>query len=248
MVLAVLLFLAQTGPPPAMPKIDWAKAKRMFEANCGACHGLDGKGGRGPNIASQPLARARDEMQLLTVIARGVPGTEMPPSAFLGLDGVAHLAAYVRKLAAESTPQKAAGDPEKGRALYAGKGNCATCHTVAGEGRFFGPDLSAIGARRNPEHLKQSLENPAAEVPEGFLMIRAVTREGSEVNGARVNEDSFTVQLVDGGGRFHSFRKSELQTLEKRKGATPMPAYQGIFTDTELRDLVAYLSSLRGAP
>jgi putative heme-binding domain-containing protein len=252
MVLAVLLLLAQkdaavqTGSVPAMPKIDWAKAKRMFEANCGACHGLDGKGGRGPNIASQPLARATNEVQLLTVIARGVPGTEMPPSAFLGADGVVHIAAYVKKLAAESAPQKAEGDPAKGRALYEGKGNCASCHTIAGAGRAYGPDLSHIGARRSPENLAQSIEDPAAEVPEGFLMIRAVTREGSEVNGIRVNEDSFTVQLVDGAGRFHSLRKAGLQQLDKRKGATPMPAYQGIFTREELRDLVAYLSSLRG--
>lgn len=253
MVLAVLLLLAQkevavqAGSLPAAPKIDWAKARRMFEANCGACHGLDGKGGRGPNIASQPLVRATNEVQLLAVIARGVPGTEMPPSAFLGADGVAHIAAYVKKLASESTPQQAEGDPERGRALYEGKGNCASCHTIAGAGRAYGPDLSLIGQRRSPEHLKQSIEDPAAEVPEGFLMVRAVTRQGTEVNGIRLNEDSFTIQLIDGAGRFHSLRKTGLQRLDKRQGATPMPGYQGIFTDAELRDLVAYLSSLRGA-
>jgi len=42
----------------------------------------------------------------------------------------------------------AAGDPSRGKALYDGKGACATCHRVNGVGSRLGPDLSDVGQLR----------------------------------------------------------------------------------------------------
>jgi hypothetical protein len=69
---------------------------------------------------------------------------------------------------------------------------------------------------------------------------------GAEVRGIRVNEDTFTIQLKDAGGRFHSFRKSDLAEVRKLRGKSPMPSYERSLTNDELTDLVAYLSRLRG--
>src|SRR5215468_270531 len=38
------------------------------------------------------------------------------------------------------------GDAVRGKAIFEGKGNCQSCHRVAGVGSVFGPDLSTIGA------------------------------------------------------------------------------------------------------
>jgi len=68
------------------------------------------------------------------------------------------------------------------------------------------------------------------------------------VRGIRINEDSFTIQLRAAGGKYYSFRKSELKDLQRLRGETPMPSYESRIPRTELDDLVAYLASLKGTP
>jgi hypothetical protein len=66
------------------------------------------------------------------------------------------------------------------------------------------------------------------------------------VDGLRVNEDSFTIQVRDADNRLHSFEKDELAELRREPEASLMPAYARTFTGCELDDMVAYLSGLRG--
>jgi cytochrome c oxidase cbb3-type subunit III len=66
------------------------------------------------------------------------------------------------------------------------------------------------------------------------------------VRGVRVNEDSFTIQIKDASGRYHSYRKLDLVKIEKDPGKTFMPAFASSLSGAELDDLVAYLASLRG--
>ena len=53
--------------------------------------------------------------------------------------------------------------------------------------------------------------------------------------------DSFSIQVKDLNNQLHSFRKSEIQTLDKQMGASLMPNYTGKVSGAELDDLVAYL-------
>jgi hypothetical protein len=85
-------------------------------------------------------------------------------------------------------------------------------------------------------------------LPEGFLYVSAASASGPAVSGIRINEDSFTIQLLDTAGRYYSFRKSELKSLRRLEGATPMPSYEGQIAAADLDDLVAYLASLKGKP
>ena len=79
-------------------------------------------------------------------------------------------------------------------------------------------------------------------------LLSVVTRDGEAIEGMRINEDGFTIQLRDASNRFHSFRKQELQELEELYGKSLMQSYADVLSPTELDDVVAYLSSLRGAP
>ena len=63
-----------------------------------------------------------------------------------------------------------------------------------------------------------------------------------------MNEDSFSIQLRDLANRFHSLRKQQLQTLEYKQEATPMPSYRDKLPAIEVEHLVAYLAGLRGRP
>jgi hypothetical protein len=89
---------------------------------------------------------------------------------------------------------------------------------------------------------------PAATSPApGYLVVRAVPASGPEIRGIRVNEDVFWVHIRDAGGVVHALQKSDLTSLDRELDASLMPSYASRLKDAELDDLVAYLTSLRGA-
>ncbi len=247
--------LAQT-PIASMTEVDLARGRQLFEARCARCHGMRGTGGEGPSLARPTLRHVRDDESLVSVIRGGIPGTAMPGSWTMSDRESWQIAAYVRSLGRAAVVELP-GDPSRGRQLFETRGGCTRCHTLRGEGTNLGPDLTAVGARRGPSYLRESIIDPGADLPQGltpfypagfaeFLMVRAVTRDGRELSGMRVNEDSFTIQLRDEHGRIHSLRKDDLAELEKQFDQSFMPSYRKTFSARELDDLVAYLASLRG--
>jgi cytochrome c oxidase cbb3-type subunit III len=216
--------------------------KRSFERHCALCHGIDGKGGRGPSLHRARLVRAPDAATLKSVITDGIP-PEMPPGWFFSEEEVADVAAYVRSLG-KVPPDPLPGDPVRGGAIYA-KSGCATCHILAGTGAGFGPDLTDVGDRRSAAFIRQAIATPGANLPEGFLFVRALTATGQKIEGIRANEDTFSIQIKDASGHFYSLRKQELKDLQKLRGQTPMPPYESVLDAGAFDDLVAYLASQR---
>lgn len=251
--------LAQLPPAPRWPELgdkNLASGKKLFLAHCSACHGPRGDGGRGANLAQRRLRHAPDDLTLMEVIRNGILGTEMPPTRLSDREAW-QVAAYVRSLSRIEL-QPVSGNPSRGMTLFWTKGNCGQCHTVGDRGGRMGPDLTDIGSRRNPSHLLTSLLDPEASVPENFalyrrivfipdnfLQVRVLTKDGQRLTGIRMNEDAFSIQIRDFSDRIHSFWKSELVELHKDWGKSPMPSYRSVFSATEVEDIVAYLVSLR---
>jgi len=194
---------------------------------------------------------------LIKVISEGIPGTEMPRSR-LDNEQIKQIADFVRGLG-QAPPERVPGDPRRGKELYLEKGACAQCHAVNGRGGAYGPDLTEIGSLRGARYLRVALTDPEADVPksfslfrgdasipENFLLVRVVTKDGRRLGGARVNEDTFSIQFRDHANRVHSFFKSDLTELHKDWGKSSMPSYRDIFSKEELDDVVAFLVSLRG--
>lgn len=257
----VVLALAVPSPTLAQPTLaditpaELAMGKRRFEAQCSRCHGMQARGGEGADLARPTLRHAPTDAALVSVIADGIPGTGMPGS-WMTDDEVRQVAAYVRSLGrVPETPL--VGDPARGQAIYDTKGGCAACHIVDGRGGTLGPELTDIGARRGADYLQEAVLHPAATLPRGgppfdfsgftgYLVVRAVTADGREIRGLRVNEDAFSIQLRDGSNRFHSLEKASLSVLTKEFGTSLMPSARVSLTDGEIDDLVAYLAGLRG--
>jgi len=230
-------------PLSAAAAADLAEGKRLYLAQCALCHGIDGSGGYGPSLLKPAFARGADDAGLYALVRTGIPGV-MP--GFGDANGPRRswqLAAFVRSFNRQGG-DPATGDPRHGRDVYAARG-CANCHVASGQGRALGPDLSAIGAQRGPAYLREALVNPAARVPDGHVVVTARPRTGAAVRGVRVSEDAFWVHVRDTAGRLHAFRVADLAELTREAGASLMPAY-GTLPATDLDDLVAYLSSLRG--
>jgi cytochrome c oxidase cbb3-type subunit III len=268
--MALLVARAQTSAPssasiPAVPASTvrigppTAAGEQLFLVHCAPCHGPHGEGSVGPTLAVASLPRAPTEEALLKIITNGIEGTEMPRSR-LEPKEIKQVAAWVWQLG-KIAPEKVPGDAAHGREIYFSRGGCVQCHSLNGHGGGIGPDLTGIGLRRGAGYLRRALVNPGADVPksfstyrpdvslsENFLLVRVVTKDGREITGVRINEDTFSIQLRDFDNHIHSFLKSELAELHKDWGKSPMPAYGAALTSTELDDLVAFLVSLRGEP
>src|ERR1700742_4908877 len=74
------------------------QGKLVYEAQCVPCHGMAGEGGYGAKLATPHLAHARNKADLIKIIARGIPGTNMPSFGLLADIEIAQAAAYVQTL------------------------------------------------------------------------------------------------------------------------------------------------------
>ncbi len=241
---AIAVARPEQDPVASLTADDLSQGKRLYVGHCALCHGIEGTGGRGPALNHPALRRGKSGQALYAVIKGGIEGTEMPAAWQMSEDEIWRVAGYVQSLGRVETV-KLTGDPGRGLELYRAK-RCAGCHIVNGAGGASGPELTEIGARRSAAYLREALIDPAASAPEKFLVVSVTTRDGRNLRGARVNEDSFTIQLRGDDDQFHSFRKSELKDLKKEFGVSTMPSYKSLAA-AELDDLVAYLANLRGA-
>jgi len=230
---------------PHTTPADLKNGQQLFLGQCARCHGPKGEGGRGAVLAQPRLRHAPDDESLFLVIRDGIKGTEMPAGYAVDTLETWQLAAYVRSLG-RMAPETVPGDRTRGQELYGSKGHCSQCHIVNGQGGSLGPELTEIGSRRSAAHLRAAVLDPASTLPEGFLQVRLVTREGPSITGVRLNEDTFTIQLLDLNGGLHSFFKEDLKELQRDTGKSPMPSFREVFSAPEVDDLVAYLVSLRG--
>jgi cytochrome c oxidase cbb3-type subunit III len=218
------------------------QGKALFRSNCAFCHGPTGLGGRGPNLHGT-LNNGERDADIEAVIKKGVPGSAMPAFLFEP-DEMTALVKFIKSLrgASDSVPVPK-GDKGAGKRVYETRG-CSGCHQIGDEGSTFGPNLTRVGAARSFEYLRESVLTPSADIPDEVQAVAVVTGDGRRYTGIRANEDSFTLQLRLPDESFKSFRKDRLKALVYEKKSL-MPPYQ--LDASDLDNLLAYLSSLRGA-
>ncbi len=232
------------GANPRGSPADVAAGAATFRSHCAPCHGFTAEGGRGPNLTTGIFYHGSSDADLLANISDGIAGTEMP-GLFYSEDRVWQVVSYIRSLSARSHTASN-GNPEAGQSVFRGKG-CAQCHRVAGEGGRVGPDLTNIGQMRSPEHLRQAVLDPNADVRPRYWVVTLTTKDGRDYTGFLMNEDTYTVQFMDLKEQLQSMQKSDLAAYRIDK-TSKMPSYRDSLGARELSDLVAYLSSLRPAP
>jgi cytochrome c oxidase cbb3-type subunit III len=219
------------------------QGKAVYRSNCAFCHGLTAQGGRGPSLTASAMLRTAGDAAIKTVITRGVPGTTMPAFQF-EKDDLDSLLGFLHSLSGGgSTPAKSAGDAKAGELIYSRNG-CGNCHRVGNTGSIYGPELTRIGAGRSAEYLRESIVDPSADIAENYSGITVVTQDGRRVTGVRVNEDTFSVQIRKPDQAFALFDKSQAKEVI-HESKSMMPAYTHL-SATDLQNLLAYLSTLRG--
>jgi cytochrome c oxidase cbb3-type subunit 3 len=219
-----------------------AAGRSLFEQRCALCHGMDGSGGRGPNLQRTVLEHASNLAEIASVIKNGI-APDMPEGWYFSDQDLANLATYVRSIG--QTPQAPLpGDPARGKRVFEQSG-CLSCHILDGRGNSYGPDLSDVGSIRGPNRLRQTLIDPKSSITPGFLLVAALTARGETIRGIRRNEDTLTIQIQDATGQFHSLVKSELRSFTRLHDETPMPSFAGVLSKQQLDDLASYLAVQR---
>lgn len=215
---------------------------RVYTQQCALCHGPQGDLIDGINLRRGEFRTAQSDTDLVTVISQGAAEGRMP-SFDLRAEEMNGVIAYIR---AGFDPEGVAvkiGDPVRGKALFEGKGECADCHRVNGVGPRTAPDLSSIGAIRTPASLQRNMLDPATALLPINKPVRLVTRNEETIVGRRLNEDTYTVQVLDSNERLRSLRKSDLVTYEISDAPSKQPT---TLSSDEVADVIGYLLTLRG--
>ncbi len=232
-----------------------------FRINCALCHGLGARGGgRGPDLTRAQKKHTHSDADMFQVISNGIPGTAMPANGTNG-QGVGmtdteiwQIITYIRSQEGKSAG-KATGDSAHGKQLFYGDGNCSMCHMVDGKGGRLGPDLTGVGGSRTREAIVDSIRNPSRrlawgltegskEFPQEYETVTAVTADGKQIKGVTLNEDSFTVQIMDAGEHIHLLEKDQLKSFQKSRESM-MPKYEpDVLSDKEVDDIIAFLASV----
>ncbi|MFM1897304.1 MAG: Cytochrome c oxidase subunit [Pseudomonadota bacterium] len=217
---------------------------RVYVQQCALCHGPQGETVDGINLRRGQFRTATSDDDLRRVISQGAAEGRMP--AFnLRAEELEGVIAYIR---AGFDPEGVAvriGDPVLGKDLYNGKGQCAACHRVHGQGPRTAPDLSDIGLLRTPAHLQRVLLEPAAALWPINRPVRIVTRNEEVITGRRLNEDTYTVQIIDSNEQLRSLVKADLV----RYDIINEPSHRTTnLSSEEVAHVVGYLLTLRGLP
>lgn len=223
------------------------KGKAEFQRICNSCHSV--------SIATgQRMDQAQWTGVVNDMVSRGAQGTQQD------LDNViAYLTTYYGKdkpmtAAPSQAPVPAAmpaaaplSEAEITKATGLIKANgCWSCHRAADTGSYVGPDLSDIGARRSAEDIRAALVSPGKDVRPENRSVRLVTKDGKTVTGRILNQDGFSVQIIDSSSQLRSFQKASLREFTIVT-ANPMPSYADKMSAQDITDLVQYLSSLKGS-
>jgi putative heme-binding domain-containing protein len=244
---AIAIVAAQAPSPlhdEQYPAVDIAHGASLYAARCVTCHGAQGDAIGGVNLRSGKFRNAITDRDLAGFIRAGSQAAGMPPFALDNAD-MAGIIAYLRNINSFDAATVKAGDVSRGRAVFDGKGGCAKCHRVGRVGSRVAPDLSDIGAVRSAGSLQRSLLDPTSQMMPINRPVRLVMKDGTVINGRRLNEDTYSIQVIDDRERLHSLSKTDLREFTIST-MSPMPSYKGTLSSEEIADLLGYLLSLKG--
>jgi putative heme-binding domain-containing protein len=226
------------------PATDIENGGRQYTNNCVYCHGPEGDQIAGINLLQGKFKRAVSDDDIVQIIRNGVPGTGMPAQN-MNDSNARTIVAYLRSAKLGPASTLTGGDAARGKALFEGKGQCTTCHRVQSNGSRMGPDLSDIGMQRRAVELEKSLLDPDSGMLPQHRFVQVTPKSGPAITGRLLNQDTFTLQLIDSQEKLRTFAIADLRDYSVLK-TSRMPSYKEKLNRQELADMVSYLVSLKG--
>jgi putative membrane-bound dehydrogenase-like protein len=139
------------------------------------------------------------------------------------------------------------GKADQGREVFfrEGSNSCATCHRVQGRGQWVGPDLSTIGTKYGRDELLRSILTPSSAIGYNFRSLIVSLDDGRVITGLPVEDSPERLVLKTADGQRVVLRPGQVDA-RKTSDVSLMPdALAETMTDTQLVDLLAFLSTLK---
>jgi putative heme-binding domain-containing protein len=236
------LSFAVSGYAQSLPE---GKGKAEFQRICGNCHSV--------SIAtSQRMTEAQWTSVVNDMVSRGAQGSQQDldnVTSYLAThfgQGAPPAAGAMPAPAPAVAKEAPLSEAQVSKAMGLIKANgCLSCHRVADSGSYVGPNLSDVGASHSADQIRAALVSPNKDVAPQHRSIRLVTKDGQTVTGRILNQDGFSIQIIDSSSELRSFLKTNLREFTIIT-ANPMPAYADKMSAEDMNDLVQYLRSLKG--
>jgi len=138
-------------------------------------------------------------------------------------------------------------NPEAGKAIFeSGKGTCIVCHRVGEIGGNVGPNLSTIGRIRSARDLFESVLYPNESIARDFNTYEVTRKNGqSSLLGLIESQTAAAVVVIDPAGQRHEVPREDVVSLIEIPTSLMPPGLEQTLHPEELRDLVAWLLSLK---
>lgn len=146
----------------------------------------------------------------------------------------------------ELAAQMEGGDVTRGKNLFTvKKTSCIACHRVGTQGGNVGPDLSKVGQIRSQTDILESILFPSASFVRGFESVAVVTDDGREVTGILSRETPEAVYIKTTQREEIRIPRDAVDEINPSKLSIMPTGLDKVITREELRDIVAYLRSLK---
>nr|MDQ3625190.1 c-type cytochrome [Verrucomicrobiota bacterium] len=138
----------------------------------------------------------------------------------------------------------ASANKSEGRAAY--NLVCAACHTLYGEGGKIGPDLTGAG-RDNLDYLLENIADPSAMMSADFRMSVINLKDGRVLNGMIRDKTDRTLGVQTMTEKL-TIERAEVQSIQELPLSIMPEGLLDALSETQVRDLIAYLMDKRQAP
>ncbi len=185
------------------------------------------------SLSQDTVARMRwhPDPDLVAQVAKWFPVAQEHP------DALDQRTEYVEQIA-----RSGQGSPLEGQNLFHQEASCGKCHRMFGRGGEVGPDLTSYN-RSNLRLLLLAVVNPSAEIREGYENLTVFTDDGRVVTGFVVDENDHILVLRTVDGQNQSIDKSTIEEQRPNKASLMPTGLLDSLTDSQLRDLCAFLTS-----
>lgn len=138
------------------------------------------------------------------------------------------------------------GDAARGEKLFNThlQAQCVRCHRVGKKGSNVGPNLAEIAVKRKPRDLLRSIVAPSAEIEPKYRSVVVILASGKTLTGVRVKETADTLTIANNQGKEIKIETDDIDDVIEQN-VSIMPEMKTILNPRQIRDLVAYLSSLK---
>lgn len=233
-----------------------AEGDALYHQTCTTCHGANGGGGEiGPAIVwGDRMDIGRSDAQTFNVIKNGVQGTPMTAQGLPDSD-VWKIVTYIRALRGTAIDNPLPGDVALGEAVFWGKGQCGGCHMLSGKGGLTAPDLSNIAGLRKSSSIVDALTKEQHRVygsggahlralppMDSYLPVHVTLADGKIVDGVLLNEDGYSLQMIDNDQQLRLFDKSKLRKIVVEPKSLMPTDYDKRLSPAEFKDLMAFLT------